>query len=143
MQLKKAETILIGRQEFVSFPELNMLNIKAKIDTGALTSSIHARKIKIRKTDSGESYLQCELLKSAVPADFYEYEIRSIRSSNGSAEFRYIVKLPVVLGNKTYEAEFSLANRSTMKFPILIGVTLLKQGFIVDVRKKYLLEKLK
>lgn len=143
MLVKRTESTLIGRQEFVSFPQLNMLNIKAKIDTGAQTSSIHARKIAIRKSADGQSYLQCELLKTAIPADFYEYEIRSIRSSNGSAEFRYIVKLPIVMGNKTYEAEFSLANRSTMKFPILLGVSLLKQAFIVDVRKKYLLEKFK
>lgn len=120
-------------------PELGIESVKAKIDTGAYTSSIHCKKIKV-KDEILSFYLPIEIQSKSVIKKFQTklFTKKAIKSSNGSAELRYIIKTKVILFGKSYLAEFSLSDRSLMKNPVLLGRKLLKDRFIVDVSEKNL-----
>lgn len=125
--------MVVGWRELVSLPELGLIGIPAKIDTGARTSSLHADVLDdfIRDgerfvrfaVDWGGEHRQCE----AVQVD-----MRGITSSNGDTQKRFVIKTPLVIGSLQFRAEISLADRTDMKFPMLIGRTALRRRFVVD-----------
>lgn len=129
----------IGRSDIVDLPDLGIEGAKAKIDTGAYTSSIHSKKI---KTDGDilSFYLPIELQGKTVTKKFQtkSFVKKKIRSSNGKVESRYVIKTKIILFGKSYITEFSLSDRSLMKNPILLGRKLLKDRFLVDVSLKNL-----
>jgi len=132
------EKFVIGRYEYVDFPLFNEKSVKAKIDTGAQTSSIHSGMHKER-TINGKKILECTFLGNRNLKDQFEnYKIKKIKSSNGVTQKRYVVHLKVKLHGKTFFSRFSLAGRDAMNFPVLIGRNLLRKGFVVDVSKKYI-----
>jgi hypothetical protein len=129
----KLKTI-IGRTEKIDFPELGLYNIPAKVDTGAYSSSLHCHDI----------YEENEVLhfKLVDPTHheynfmdhmFKEYTQKKIKNSFGEMELRYIIKTVVRIGKKKIRARIALSNRGSMRYPVLIGRTLLKNNFIVDV----------
>ncbi|MBQ3452862.1 ATP-dependent zinc protease [Candidatus Saccharibacteria bacterium] len=127
---------IIGSTEYVEVAGIK--NIPAKIDTGADSSAIWASNINI----TGHGFLTFSLFDPKSP--YYtgetlktkDYVARSVRSSHGDTEVRYRVKLKLKIAGKTFLTNFTLANRSRNKFPVLIGRrTLHKKGFIVDVSK--------
>jgi hypothetical protein len=128
-----APLAVVGWRELVNLPELGLGNIPAKIDTGARTSSLHARELEEFRRDGtrfvrfavdwGGVRHHCE----AVPVD-----IRGVRSSNGEMQERFVIKTPLTIGNLSFRAEISLADRSQMQFPMLIGRTALRRRMVVD-----------
>ena len=137
--IKKKLTI-IGRRERIDLPSLGLKSLKAKIDTGAFSSSIHCHKIytkKIKKTN----YLYFNLLEPSHPKyeeTFYEvsdFRQKKIKNSFGQSETRYLIKLPILISGQVIETNFTLSNRSEMKYPILLGRDLLRGRFLVDVSK--------
>ncbi|WP_339608229.1 RimK/LysX family protein [uncultured Roseivirga sp.] len=132
---------LIGRQDFINLPEFGLKGVEAKVDTGAYTSSINCSKVKLTKVD-GVPTLNFHLSgnkiheKKARKFSTTTFKKKKIRSSNGVTEERYIIKTSVVLMKKRFNAEFSLSDRSKMKFPVLLGRKLLTNRFIVDVSQK-------
>lgn len=123
----------IGWRELVDLPELGLSGIPAKIDTGARTSSLHAHVLEEFERD-GESFV-----RFAVDWDDVRHEcaaihvdVRGITSSNGETQRRYVIKTPLRVGGNEVRAEISLADRSDMKFPILIGRSSLRHRFVVD-----------
>ncbi len=135
---------IIGRKECIDLIDFNLIGVEAKIDTGAYTSSLHCHKIREEKLDN-KTILKCELFDpkhSAFnnrPFNFDSYSLVKVRSSNGTIQKRFKIKLQVKFGKKIYLVEFTLTNRSKMRSPVLIGRKILKGKFIVDVSKKYLL----
>lgn len=133
----------IGRTELVDLPEWDLLEIEAKIDTGAYSSSLHCHHIEEFKKE-GESFIRFNLLDPDHPAyneKLFELPIhdqREVKSSNGQRETRYFVRTNIELFNKNYPIEFSLTDRSEMKYPLLIGRKFLNEKFVVDVSKKNL-----
>jgi len=133
---------VLGWREFVVFPEFGLAGIAAKIDTGARTSALHATNIQIVERDGvtvarfnidlghGNETALCE-----TPA----VSRRRITSSNGQGEERLIVTTRIELGGRTFDAEFSLTDRSDMIHPVLIGRTALHERFLVDPARTYLL----
>lgn len=125
---------IIGRIEKVSFPDLEVDKIQAKIDTGAYTSSIHCTRI---KEQDGFLEFHIPLKKGSKNAkNLYrtsDFKKKEIKSSNGQVQSRYIIKTRIEILGKTYLSEFSLANRSEMKNAVLLGRKLLKGRFLVDV----------
>lgn len=127
---------IIGRAERVDFPELEMVGIPARVDTGAKTSAIWASGI---IEENGR--LQCVLLGPDSPhytgqvLTFDEYSVRTIASSIGEPEQRYVVKLLVRLKGRKIRASFTLANRAQQVYPMLIGRNILRGKFIVDVKR--------
>ncbi|MFT4736605.1 MAG: hypothetical protein ACI8QD_000016 [Cyclobacteriaceae bacterium] len=124
----------IGSIELVSFPEFDINNVRAKIDTGAYTSSLHCVNIKEKQ---GVLFFALGVDRDPASAEIryhtQNYKIKAIKSSNGQKENRYVIKTKITLKNKTYIASFSLANRSKMKNTVLIGRKLLANRFLVDV----------
>jgi len=133
MQKIKIKTV-IGRTEKVDFPELNLFNIPAKIDTGAYTSSLHCHDI-----HEENKVLHFKLVDSSHKEynykdhQFTEYFQKKIKNSFGEMEVRYTIKTLVRIGNKRIRTKITLSDRGSMKYPVLIGRSLLKNHFIVDV----------
>ena len=127
--------VVIGRSELLTFVGSEAINIPAKVDTGAFSSSVHARDI----TVNDKGILSFELLGGhslfgamAHRVEAEEYTTVDIINSFGHRETRYKVKLKVKLGPKVFHAYFTLSDRSKMTYPILIGRSLLNHRFIVD-----------
>lgn len=137
---------IIGRIEKVNFPELELSDIDAKIDTGARSSSIHCHHIN-KVVKDGKSFVNFYLLDPEH--DDYEkklielpiFDERMVKSSNGHTEKRIFIKTPIIILNETYEIELSLTNRSSMRYPILLGRRILAKNFLVDVSNKYISKK--
>ena len=138
----KPEKRVIGRRELVALPDLDIAEIEAKIDTGAFTSAIHCSDIHEETAPDGKKIICLELLDPSHPQynhkklRFAEYDLRDIKSSFGEVQQRYVIRTTIELFGEVIEAEFSLSDRSDMKYPVLIGRKLLKGRFIVDVSRK-------
>ena len=129
---------LIGRREYVDFPELNIFKVEAKIDTGAYTSALHCKDINIKQIN-GKDVLYFKLLDD-THSEYNEQEHRfedfiqkNIKSSSGEVELRYIIKTLLVIGTKRIRTTVSLTDRGNMRYPILIGRKMIKNKFIIDV----------
>lgn len=132
------EKIIIGRRAAIRFLDHDVsMQVPAKIDTGADSSSVWASNIFVDDHDklhftlfSEES--ACYTGKEIVKTHF---KVKVVRSSNGQAQIRYSVKLRVKLSGKRVLATFTLADRSQNNFPVLVGCRLLVNKFIVDVSR--------
>lgn len=126
---------VIGVFERVSFPGFALKGVKAKIDTGAYTGALHCTKIEEVETAEGKvlhfSPFDRPKLRIIAP----DFMLSHVKSSNGKRENRYFIKTDIVIGGETYPITLSLADRSEMKWPVLIGRRFLRQNhFIVDAR---------
>ena len=133
-----SEHKIIGRSDRVDLPELGVEDIPAKIDTGAYRSSLHCEKIGL------EGDQLCFTLRTAQGDQQYrteEWEEKVVKSSNGKAQKRFVIKTPIRLFGKNYKTTISLTDRSKMRNPLLIGRKMLKGRFMVDVSKKDLSHK--
>jgi hypothetical protein len=134
---------IIGRRDRIDLPELGYRNIKAKVDTGAFGSAIHCSHIEVVRR-KGKELLSFILLDQDHPG--YREEVhyaehfadKVVKSSSGEAEHRYIITTDVVIFGKRFPTEFSLTNRSDMKYPVLLGRKFLRKRFVVDVRLREL-----
>jgi len=129
---------LIGQTELIDFPELHLGGIISRVDTGAQTSAVWASDIKLK-----EGVLQFTLFDDTSDSHTGDvvktrsFQIRKIISSNGNKEERYVVKLLILISGRKIRASFSLANRSTQKYPVLIGRNILSGKFLVDVEHSH------
>ncbi|MFC6997320.1 ATP-dependent zinc protease family protein [Rufibacter roseus] len=141
---ESSEKLIIGRREMVDFPELELYEIEAKVDTGAYTSAIHCNNIREVDLPDGQRAIHFELLDEGHPAynhkafEFKDFTVRNIKSSFGDVQERYIIRTKVIIHGQAVESEFSLSDRSDLKYPVLLGRVLLRRRFIVDVSKKNL-----
>lgn len=140
-QIDQKKTV-VGWREMVSLPDLSAQRIPAKIDTGARTSSLHATDIE-RFDRDGHRWIRFQLdvgggQSEPVTVEVPHADRRTVTSSNGEAQERYIIKTDLQIGSERFAAEFSLADRSDMKFPILIGRTALRRRFLVNSGRSYL-----
>jgi hypothetical protein len=126
----------IGRAEAVDFPELAVDSVSARIDTGAKTSAIWASQAEERNGqlevvffDKQSSYYSGETVI------FDEFDRTVVASSTGQLQTRYKVRLLVKIKGKKVRAWFTLADRSTQVYPVLVGRNILLGKFIVDVKR--------
>jgi len=130
---------ILGRVEKVGIPEWGLYDIKAKIDTGAYTSSLHCHHIvplddnRVRFNLLDPSHKNYNEKLFEVPA----FNIKKVKSSNGFTEERIIIKTTIVIAGQSLLTQLSLTDRSRMRYPLLIGRKLLKNRFLVDVSKTY------
>ena len=139
---KSKNFTIVGRREKISLPDYKLENIEAKVDTGAYSTSIHCKDIYVeRNKENNEQILFFTLpkrkykLKDDLVLQSKIFTRKKVISSSGHAELRYIIKTHLKLGEKELFTDISLADRSNLKFPILIGRKVLSKGFLVDVRK--------
>ncbi|GAA0766839.1 ATP-dependent zinc protease [Erythrobacter ramosus] len=125
--------MVVGWRELVSLPELGLAGIPAKIDTGARTSSLHGQVLEDFVRD-GERFVRFAVDWDGTRhfCEAVHVDVRGITSSNGDQQTRFVIKSPLTIGNLTFRAEISLADRSQMQFPMLIGRTALRRRMVVD-----------
>jgi hypothetical protein len=131
---------VLGQEEWVWSEELQT-NFKSRVDTGAATSSLNATDI-VKFERDGKDWVKFNL-SHAVDDSVFPIEARVVRisrirqSSSPEPVSRYVVSLPIELGPINTETEFTLADRSHMEFPVLLGRTFLKDIAVVDVAQEY------
>lgn len=137
---------IIGWREWITLPDLNIPGIKAKIDTGARTSTLHAFRV--------EPYRKCHLLwvRFAIHPNQHNAgnwlechaavkDQRLVSDSGGHKQLRYIIETRMGVGHHTFMAEMTLTGRDDMRFRMLLGRTALNGRFIVDPSASYLFGK--
>ena len=118
--------MIVGWKEYILLPDIQTGGIRAKLDTGALTSSLDARDIKTF-WDAGEAFVEFRLApprSSSLESDLCRAPIldrRIVRNSGGQEESRIIILSTLVLAEQTIQTEFSLTRRDPMNFRVLIG----------------------
>lgn len=137
---------VIGWEEWLALPELHLPAIKAKIDTGAKISTLHAvhlEEVVLKKTKYIRfvTYPFINDTRISSEACVPIADKRSIISSNGIKEIRYIVLTTLKIDNKSIKIELSLTDRKQMRFPMLLGREAIKQFAIVDPSQSFCLGK--
>lgn len=138
--------IIIGSREYCSLPELGIELIKAKVDSGAKTTALHAENlISFKKNNEDWVKFSIQPIKSK-PEQIIECEAklvekRIIKSSNGTKEERFVIKTKLLLGNSSFPIEVTLTNRKLMGFQMLLGRQALTQRYLIDCEYRYLLGK--
>ena len=136
----RAPKVELGWCELVDVSALGLNAVRAKIDTGARTSALHATEISTFTRD-GEPWVR--FLSEPGPDAEHIWceapmvEERCVTSSNGVEEMRYIIDARIKLAGISLPVQLSLTDRTPMAFPMLIGRTALKRHFLVNVARKY------
>ena len=127
----------------MSLPGIGVEWVKAKLDTGARSSAIHAFGLEEFERE-GQLWVRFSVhpwqrsAEDAVDAELPVHDRRSVRSSSGHSEERYAVLMDVRLLGRTVTSEMTLSRRDQMGFRMLIGREALRQGFVVDPARSYL-----
>jgi len=136
------QLLLIGWREWCQLPQLYIPAIKAKIDTGARTSSLHAFNMRVENRKN-KYYVKFSVnpiqgnTSIAVDCESLLVDERAVTSSTGHREHRYIILTPITLGAQTREIELSLSNRDPLKFRMLLGREALKNFAVIDPNRSF------
>ena len=137
--MTRPSTLVVGWREWVTLPDLGGVVLKAKVDTGARTSSLHATDIEV-----GDEHVVFTLHPhqrspdDAVRVSARLVAHRVIRPSSGHADERPVVRTTVVLHGRRWTIDLTLADRSVMGFRMLLGRVALHRRFLVDPGASYL-----
>ena len=138
----------IGWREWVALPDLNLPALKAKIDTGARTSALHAFLIEPYNKD-GVDMLRFMIhpiqLNDSLEVECHApvFDFREVTDSGGHREMRYVIQSRLVIGNTEQSIEMTLTNRDTMRFRMLLGRRAMANRFVVDPGASYVNGKLR
>jgi ribosomal protein S6--L-glutamate ligase len=132
-----ADRYILGWEEWVSLPELGLPAIKAKVDTGARTSALHAYFVEpvrakgVAKVRFGVHPIarrkDLEIICTARVVDR-----REVASSNGERESRYVIQTPIRIGAREWPIEITLTNRDSMSYRMLLGRQAITADILVD-----------
>lgn len=140
--MKETELPFVGWREVVSLPKFKLKDLRAKIDTGAKTSALHADSIELI-TVQGKKFVKFTFITEdgknhTIKSPFIEE--RTIKSSNGDKTIRPVVRTEIVMGKERFEIEVTLINRDLMGFKMLIGREALNGRFLINPSKHNLLK---
>lgn len=141
MNEKPAEP-LIGWREWLALPAIGVVAVKAKIDTGARSSSLHAIDIEEFERD-GKTWVRFQThpiqrsSKGNVKAEAEVIEYRNVRSSNGQASMRPVIVTNVLWHGNEWPVELTLAARDGMSFRMLLGREAVRHRYLVDAGKSW------
>lgn len=124
---------VMGWGEWCSLPSLRIPAIKAKIDTGAKSTALHA--IDIQKIENQVLFKVNPLMHRKdflISCQAKLHDIRSIKNSGGIIEDRYVIRTPLLIDQEQWDIDITLTNRYEMSFRLLIGRDAIKGKFIVD-----------
>lgn len=139
--MRPATCTLLGWREYVGLPGLGIDFIKAKVDTGARSSCLHAREIVEFEADgvARVRFLLDHGPAAATPCVATVVDRRPVRDSGGHVTLRPFIHTRLRVGEALYTVEINLAPRSGMLFPMLLGRTALAGRYCVDPAQSYLL----
>lgn len=129
--------IIIGSEEWCTFPTLGVPAIKARVDSGAKTSSIHAFNIQTFKRNN-QSWVSFEVhplqqdRDTVIRCEAIVVDKRTIKSSSGESERRLVIRVPMVIGEQEWEVELTLTNRDSMGYRMLLGREAMLHRLLVD-----------
>ncbi len=131
------EKIVIGKEEWCALPDLGLPAIKARIDSGAKTSSLHAFNIYIIE-EEGVKYAHFDIhplqdnRKVIQRCKGIVVDRRQVKSSSGEKEKRHVIRTPLTLGGQTWDVEVTLTNRDSMGYRMLIGREAMQERVLID-----------
>lgn len=140
------ELITLGWREWVSLPELGLKRIKAKVDSGARTSSLHAFEVRDFEED-GVHRVEFKMHpkqrddKTEIVCVADIVDERFVRDSGGRKEKRWVIESPLTIGTMTWDIEINLTSRDDMKFRMLLGRTAFRGRAVIDPARSYVLGK--
>lgn len=134
---------IVGWREWVGLPKLGKASIKAKIDTGARSSSVHAFGVETFRR-RGVLWVRFQIhprqrsLEPSIPCQARVLEFRAVRSSSGHLSQRPVIVTEIELHGRRWPIELTLANRDEMGFRMLLGREALRGRLVVDPARSYL-----
>ncbi len=129
----------LGWLEWAYLPNLGLPLLHAKVDTGAKTSSLHAEELEIVDVDG--RHVARFLVRTRRGVDECEcpvHDERYVKSSSGHESLRVVIRTQCVMHGKRWPIELTLADRTSMRFPMLLGRRAMEGRFVVDPAKKHL-----
>jgi hypothetical protein len=142
--MEKKQLLVIGWREWLNLPDLDITAIKAKIDTGARSSALHAFHIQQIERDKLKiirfqvhPYQRDNHYTITAEAELLEW--REVRNSGGHTQLRPVITTTLELGGQKWPIELTLTNRDVMGFRMLLGREALRSKFLVNPGKSYLL----
>ena len=139
------DKITLGSEEWCSFPELGIPAIKARVDSGAKTSALHAINIAPFTRDE-EQWVKFDInpiqnnLRTVIHCEAKLIDRRIVKSSSGFREQRFVIQTNLSIANDIWPIEMTLTNRDSMGFRMLLGREAMSGRILVDPEQKYLLE---
>lgn len=139
----KSRLPVLGWREWLAIPELGVSAIKAKVDTGARSSALHAHGLQFTERD-GEQYALFEihpLQRKSAPSHLVEAQVighRQVTSSGGHQEVRPVIIVEIGLMDRSWPIELTLTRRDSMGFRMLLGRQAIRRRFVVDPGRSYL-----
>ena len=136
--------IILGSEEWCSFPELGIPVIKARVDSGAKTSALHAINIAPFIKD-GQNWVKFDInpiqnnVKTIIHCEALLVDKRVVKSSSGFREQRYVIQTSLDIGDSKWVIEMTLTNRDSMGFRMLLGREAMSGRVLVDPEQQYLL----
>jgi len=138
------EKVIVGSEEWCSFPQLGIHAIKARVDSGAKTSALHAVNI-VPFEKEGENWVKFDInpiqknIKTVIHCQAPLVDKRVVKSSSGFREQRYVIRAETQVGETRWEVELTLTNRDSMGFRMLLGREAMSGRILVDPEQKYVL----
>ena len=138
-KISQNNNISLGWREWVYLPQHKNFAIKAKIDTGARSSAIHATHIK-EYVKNGENRVKFRIYQTdqCLRIDTKLLDHKRITNSFGRTTTRPVIQMKIKLGNKIWMTELTLAKRSRMTYPMLIGRSSLKRRHVIHSHRSYM-----
>lgn len=139
---------ILGWREWIGLPEIGVSQVKAKVDTGARTSCLHAFLVEPFLRDN-EQWVRFDIhpvqrdTTEVIHCEAPVLDQRIIRDSGGHQELRYVIETIITIGEARFKAEMTLTDRDTMKFRVLLGRTAIRGNYLVDSGRSYLCGKKK
>jgi hypothetical protein len=141
---KSKNPIIVGAIEECDLPELHISALNVRVDTGAQTSSLHVDNIETDERDN-ELWVSFDIhpdtheVARVVRRTAKVKEMRAIKSSNASKEKRFVIETTISMGTQSWPIEVTLTDRSSMSYLMLLGREAMKDRFLVNPSKEYLL----